>query len=248
MIDLFASSWVDPRQFSPAPAGNRDIDLAMLANFGVYKRHHVLFRALEDLPRDWKIVLAEQPNGTRTREVLPAEADSFGLRGRFEMREQLSDNEVCELLCRAKMSLISSKREGSCVAVMESMFANTPVALLEGAQVGSAKFIGPETGVFALEDRLAEDLKRLHQNAHDFSPRAGCLKNGLAAQSSSARLNAFLAEDSSRRGIPWTRDILAMHWRPNPLLLNPEKAPWLEDETKRVRALTGIQIGPVIPT
>jgi glycosyltransferase involved in cell wall biosynthesis len=243
MLDLYASSWVDPALFHPRPRAERDIDLIMLANFGVYKRHHVLFRALRDLPESWKVVLVGQPNGERTAKKLMAEAEAFGVRERIDLRERISDEEVCELLCRSRISLICSKREGSCVAVVESMFADTPVALLEGAQVGSAKFINPETGAFVRESKLAEDLLYLHGHTGTHRPRAWCMENGLDARTSSARLNAALEEDSRRQGLPWTRDLALMGWRPNPLLLEIAEAGRLEKETERIVDLTGVRIG-----
>lgn len=243
MVELYASSWVDPDLFHPRPRAERDIDLIMLANFGTYKRHHVLFRALRDLPADWRVVLVGQPNGDRTAEVLMSEAEAFGVRERIELRQRVSDEEVCELLCRARISLICSKREGSCVAVVESMLADTPVVLLEGAQVGSAKFIGAETGAFVRESALAEDLVRLRGETGTHRPRAWCLENEIDARSSSARLNAILAEDSRSQGLPWTRNLAPMGWRPNPMLLAPAEAPWLEEETERILHLTGVRIG-----
>lgn len=243
MVDLFASSWVDPDLFNPRPGTERDIDLIMLANFGVYKRHHALFRALRDLPDDWKVVLVGQPNGARTAEVLLAEAEAFGVRDRIDLRQRVSDEEVCELLSRAKMSLICSRREGSCVAVVESMFADTPVALLNGAGIGSAAFVNDSTGAFLDESRLAEELESLHQKAGEMEPRKWCLENGIDTKSSSKRLNEILAGDSRERGLPWTTDIQPMHWRPNPLLTKPEDAPWSADETQKVNALTGIRFG-----
>ena len=47
MAPLYASSWVNPGYFAPRPRTERDIDIVMVANFGKYKRHHALFRALQ---------------------------------------------------------------------------------------------------------------------------------------------------------------------------------------------------------
>ncbi len=53
---------------------------------------------------------------------------------------------VARWLCRARASVILSRREGSCVVVAESLFADTPAALLENAEVGSRAFINASTG------------------------------------------------------------------------------------------------------
>jgi len=44
---------------------------------------------------------------------------------------------------------VLSRREGSCVVVAESMFADTPVALLDNAVIGSRAFINDQTGRFS---------------------------------------------------------------------------------------------------
>jgi glycosyltransferase involved in cell wall biosynthesis len=242
MVNLYASSWVNPDLFHPRPRDERDIDLIMLANFGIYKRHHVLFRALRDLQTSWRVVLVGQPNGDRTEQKLMAEAEAFGVRDRIELRQRISDEEVCDLLCRSRISLICSKREGSCVAVVESMFADTPVVLLEGAQVGSAKFINPETGAFFEERRLAENLSRTMTIFDQMCPRNWCLEHGLSAAESSRILNERLRDDVLAKGMPWSRDLLPLHWRPDPEPLR-ETPSWILDEQRRIAEFTGIFIG-----
>jgi len=49
-VPLLCSSWVNPEWFKPVPFEKKDIDLVMLANFGKYKRHFVLFKALREMP------------------------------------------------------------------------------------------------------------------------------------------------------------------------------------------------------
>lgn len=241
MVNLYASSWVDPGLFKPLPRPVRDIDILMLANFGTYKRHHVLFKALRKLPRDLRVVLVGQPNGSRTAEVLLREAEAFGVRDRIELRQRVTDEEVVELLCRSKVSLINSKREGSCVAIVESMFANTPVGLLEGAQIGSAAFINARTGVFLRESHYASDLESFLERADDFDSRGWCLENGLSAQASSVCLNGILKADALADGRAWSRDIVPFHWRPNPVPLAIHA--WQEDERTLIRNLFGLTIG-----
>lgn len=245
MVNLFASSWVDPELFDPLPREERDIDIVMLANFGTYKRHHVLFRALRKLPRDLRVVLVGQPNGQRTAEVLLAEAQAFGVEDRIELRQRVTDEEVTSLLCRAKVSLICSRREGSCVAVVESMFADTPVGLVEGAQIGSAAFVNSSTGRFLDERRFAEELAGFLQQAEEMNPRQWCLENALSAIDSSRMLNAQLKKDALAEGGPWTRDLISLHWRPNPEPLS-ERPSWLGPEQERIFELTGIRIGQTL--
>jgi hypothetical protein len=244
MVNLYASSWVDPDLFTPLPRSERDIDILMLANFGTYKRHHVLFKALRNLPRGLRVVLVGQPNGSRTAEVLMREADVFGVRDRIELRQRVTDEEVVDLLCRSKVSLINSKREGSCVAIVESMFANTPVGLIEGAQIGSAAFINPQTGVFLREKHFARDLEDFLARADGFDARNWCLSNKLSARDSSEYLNGALRRDAGSRQLPWTRDIIPFHWRPNPVPFDSSADVWQQAERRRIHDRFGIEIGP----
>lgn len=69
MVPLFASNWVNPDWYAPVPFAEKNIDLLMLANFGKYKRHHALFRALRDMPRALKVVLIGTHNGNRSRDA-----------------------------------------------------------------------------------------------------------------------------------------------------------------------------------
>ncbi len=243
MVDLFASNWVNPNVFRPAPDQQRDIDVFMLANFGTYKRHHVLFRALPHLPKEWKVIVVGQPEGQRDAQSLLREADAFGVAGRFELKQRIPNIELEQLIRRSKVSLICSRREGSCVAVVESMFSGTPVGLLKGAQIGSAKFINPETGTFLRESHFAEDLKAFHDRHEQFTPREWCLRNGISAVESSQRLNEFLKNESFRRGLPWTRDILPFHWHPNPAPLESDPPDWISSEAKEIEARFGIKMG-----
>ena len=50
MVPLFASSWVNPVFYKPVPFDQKNIDFIMVANFGTYKRHHVLFKARATCP------------------------------------------------------------------------------------------------------------------------------------------------------------------------------------------------------
>lgn len=244
MVNLYASSWVDPELFKPLPKSERDIDILMLANFGIYKRHHVLFKALRDLPSDLRVVLVGQPNGNRTAEVLLSEAEAFGVSDRIQLRQRVSDEEVVNLLCRSKVSLINSRREGSCVAVVESMFANTPVGLVEGAQIGSAAFINQETGVFLREKHFASDLENFIARSASFNPRKWCLEHNLSARDSSDHLNEILRSYAESRQLPWTRNIIPFHWRPDPAPFDTSAREWQQLERRRIHEKFGIEIGP----
>ena len=245
---LFASSWVNAELYEPRAHSDRDIDLLMIANFGRYKRHHVLFRALGRIPRDQRpnVVLVGQPHGNRTADVLLREMDDYGVRDSITLRSRISDAEVLEILCRSKVAVITSLREGSCVAVVESMMADTPLGLLREAHIGSSAFLNEHTGRWLDPDRLDQELLRFIADARTFSPRTWLLDHGVHCTNSTRVLNSHLKALAESEGRPWTEDCAEHHWRPDPLLRQPDDQKMAFAEAKRIQEQLGL-ILPIAP-
>ena len=243
MVPLFASNWVNPDWYAPVPFEQKNIDLLMLANFGKYKRHHALFRALRDMPRSLKVVLIGQHNGKRSRAVLLAEAAAFGVADRFELRENASDADLNEAMRRAKVSLILSRREGSCVAVVEAMFANTPVGLLADAAIGSRVFINEATGRFLQHENLGAQLTQFIAEAQRYAPRKWVLENNVSCFGSTQTLNRILKEHQLAAGQEWTVDLAPHHWRPDPQLIQATDRARLKPEFADAKQRFGVELG-----
>jgi glycosyltransferase involved in cell wall biosynthesis len=243
VVPLLCSSWVNPDWYEPVPFEKKDIDIFMLANFGKYKRHFLLFKALRRLPRSTRVLLIGQHNAGRTRETLMAEARAYGVEGRFELEENATDSEVFSAFARAKTSLILSRREGSCIAVVESIMANTPVGLLANAEVGSRIFINEQTGRFLQEKNLAEQLADFIANAGKYSPRQWALANNIHCRGSSAILNEIIKRTVLAGGGQWTQDIAPFQWRPAPVPIKAEDKARLQAERREIYERFGIQIG-----
>ena len=243
-LRLFASSWVNPEIYQPRPRSERDIDLVMVANFGRYKRHHALFSALARIPKHARpnVVLVGQPHGNRTAEVLLHEMEDHGVRDCITLRSRISDAEVVDTLCRSKAAIITSMREGSCVAVVEAMMADTPLALLKGAQIGSSAFLNEHTGCWLDGARLHEELPGFIARSDRFSPRAWLLENGIHCRASTQTLNEHLRTTAIAAGKPWTRDIFTHHWRPDPVVLSEADA----QAAARERAEIALRLGLVL--
>jgi glycosyltransferase involved in cell wall biosynthesis len=242
MVPLYASNWVDPLEFSSVPYAEKTIDIFMLANFAKYKRHHALFTALRDLPRDYRVLLIGQRETGRTKDTLLSEAAAFGVRDRIEVRENVTDEELHHSFVRAKTSLILSSREGSCVAVVESMFANTPVGLYEDAEVGSRVFINEHTGRLLKHDHLASQLKDFVESSAQYGPRKWALENGVDCVASSQTLNEVLKENALSSGGEWTEDIATLRWRPNPQYYDTQDAERLRPCYEDIESRCGIGI------
>ena len=240
VVPLYASSWVNPDFYQPRPRDRRDIDIVMIANFGTYKRHFALFRALRDMPKDTRVMLIGQPQDGRDANAILAEAALYGVADRVTVRSSVTNEFLADALCRAKISVIMSRREGSCVAVTESMFADTPVGLLYDAEVGSRAFINDSTGKLLDERRLASDLSEFLATASRYSPRAWAIQN-ISCRRSSEVLNGVLKEHALATGQQWTRDIAPLYWRPDPQVLEPAED--LHREARYARENLGVEIG-----
>jgi glycosyltransferase involved in cell wall biosynthesis len=247
MVPLYASNWFDRRKYTEVPAAEKSIDILMVANFGKFKRHHALFSALRDLPRHFRIVLVGQDERGRTRETVLIEAAAFGVRDRFEIRQDMPFEELQELMTQARTTLVLSRREGSCVVVVESMFANTPVGIYEDAEMGSRVFVNRNTGCLLRHDHLAAQLKDFVESAAQYEPRKWAIENNIDCVASSQVLNESLKQDAHSRGEEWTEDIATLRWRPDPQYYDHYDAERLRPCYEEIKSHCGIDIAAPQP-
>jgi glycosyltransferase involved in cell wall biosynthesis len=247
-IQLLASSWVDPAGFTPYLGKPKDLDIVMVANFGRFKRHWLFFNALRRLPTHYRVRLLGVPMCGRSERDLREEAHAFGVADRFELIVRPTRAQLMESLCRARVSLIFSGLEGSCIAVTESLFADTPVGLFRNARIGSKAFINSQTGVLLERCDLAGQLRRFVETAADYRPRAWAVEN-VSCQHSSDVLNALLRQTTLRKGRPWTRDLEVNQNALVPTYVTAETEvemrPWYEDFERRYRLRIG-SAGPAV--
>ncbi|WP_306549717.1 glycosyltransferase [Desulfobulbus sp.] len=201
-----ASSWVDGDKYTDSQ-GNKDIDIIMLANFSKYKRHWLLFEALAELSENLKVVIAGRPLGDRNRESLILEAKNFGVADRICIIENPSNEEIRDLLGRSKMFCALSHKEGSYIAVVESMFAGAPVIMYENAIIGSKDFVNLKTGLLVGEkEKLSGKIRYLLENYGKFDTQKWA-KSNISARINSKKLNLLLRENSLLVGNQWTHDV-----------------------------------------
>jgi glycosyltransferase involved in cell wall biosynthesis len=220
-IPLLASSWVNPAPYEKYLAEKKVYDILMVANFSPYKRHWRLFRMLRELPRDRRVRLIGTPDGDRDRDVLLAEARAFGVADRFELCIGVPYDELIHSICSSRVSLIFSKQEGSCIAITESLFGNTPVGVFKDSIIGSKAFVNEQTGVL-LEDRgLGSQVERFVENASNgkYRPRDWALAN-ISCHRSYETLNTMFRLEAERRGTLWTRDLERFHQNDRPRYLD----------------------------
>ncbi len=242
VVPLYASHWVNPDLYTPMPHSQRSYDLIMVANWGNVKRHHALFSALRAMPRDIRLVLVGQGQDGRTPNDIRRLARSYGVANRFTLFGDQPFRSVARLLCESRASVVLSRREGSCVVVAESMFADTPVALLDNAVIGSRAFINDQTGRFLDERQLASDLCDFLRTAGGYQPRAWAEQN-ISCTTSTAALNEVLKGHAAREGDAWTQDIAQLQWSPNPTLACREDHLRMAAERVDIIRRYGLEIG-----
>ncbi|WP_449067157.1 glycosyltransferase [Prosthecobacter sp.] len=213
--------WINPRKYTPLPAAERDIDILMVANWGKFKRHWDLFQALARMPAGLKVVLVGQREPGRSQDTLRRLAADFGVPQTLEIHESVPIDEVTRLQCRAKVSVIMTRREGCCVAAVESLFAGCALAMRDDAHVGPRVYIQAETGAQLRPGHLAEDLTALIERSASLRPHQWAGRE-LAGPVSREKVNAFLQEQTLAQGRPWTRDICQPQWRPHPTFMHTE--------------------------
>ena len=241
-VPLLSSSWVHPELFNTEEPVTKIFDIVMLANFAGYKRHFAFFRLLRKLPPTTQVLLLGRRLRERTEETIMYEAALAGVADRITIRQNLPDRDMVRALRSAKVHVIYSKNEGSCVAVAESMFADVPVALLKGANIGSRAWINEHTGRFLSDRHAARELAKMIEEYQTFSPRKWALAQGIDCHGSTAKLNESLKRFVKERGERWTVDIVPHTWRPNPSYLRSADVARLGPLVERFEQDYGVQL------
>lgn len=218
-VPTMPSDWVNPDYYQPKPLDQRAYDIVMVANWAPFKRHWEFFAALRDLPDTWRILLIGQPEGGQTLVDVQRLARDYGVRQEIVWKERLIIDEVSALQAEGRISVVLSRREGACVAVAESLLADSPVGLRQDAHIGARAYITEETGSLLRPGKIAQDLMTLWEKAPSLSPRKWAIANA-SSLAGHASLQSFLHSASADRGLPWTKGLAPHCWRPYPVLLN----------------------------
>jgi glycosyltransferase involved in cell wall biosynthesis len=240
-VPIMACDWINPDFYQPRAAADRDIDILMVANFSPFKRHWLLFEALRHMRRDLRVALVGIPVPGRGAAELRQEARALGALQDLEIVTNAPIATVTAYQCRAKTSLVFSLREGSCVAVTESLFAGSPVGILRKAHIGAKAYINSQTGTLLRETGLSRQLDQFLETSDSYRSREWALDH-ITCHHASTTLNGILRDYSKRAGHPWTRDITPLCWRYVPSYLDPRDAAALAPEVARLRSQCGIDL------
>ncbi len=194
----------------------------MVANFGTFKRHHVLFKAL----RHMSSPVPCRPDRAKNRMAAPAatiraEARCYGVEIAWKSAA------TCPMAksprrCPGRRSASSCRGGKAHVSSLPSRCSPTHRwGLLDSAEIGSKHFINPQTGRLLHESRLADDLTEFLPSSIAFSRDNGPSKISRVREAR-AVLNDILKQYALEHGQDWTQDIAPMCWRPDPRLMRSE--------------------------
>jgi hypothetical protein len=198
------------------------------------------------MPTSLRILLIGQDQDSRTADTIMSIADCYGVRDRFRLLSNAGYEVVVDSLCRSRASVILSRREGSCVVIAESLFADTPAALLENADIGSRAFINPATGRLLRDGDLASQLVEFIAESNRYTPRAWAEEH-ISCFRSSAVLNEAIKRHAIASGEEWTCDLAPLCWRPDPVLVSAEDRRRMQADHDDLRRRFNIEIGLPAP-
>jgi hypothetical protein len=245
-VPIMASDWINPDFYRPRPHPKREIDILMIAGWSRIKRHWLLFNALRGMRRTLRVVLIGQDADGRTADDVWREAKAFGVAGQIELIRDATIGVVTQHQCNSKASVVLSAREGSCVVVTESFFADSPVAMMHNAHIGSLAYINRQTGVLMRPSTMAAQLSDLVGQSESFSPRIWAIAN-VTCSHSTCKLNSLLREYCCERRMPWTRDIVEFCWRPDPTYVSDVDAAQMRLAYQRLYERHGVVIAGRTP-
>ena len=205
--------WINPDFFRPKPFADREIDILMVAAWAPYKRHWQLFEALKKMPRNLRVALIGQPDASHTVESVRKQASLFGVKQEIEFINSVLVETVNDYQCNSKISVILTKHEGACVAITESLFADSPVAALRGADVGSVKHINKDTGVLLDAGKIHYQLQQFLETGGNYRARAWAMEH-ISHTAANQKLNALMKDFSVSKGLDWTTDLKPVCWHP----------------------------------
>lgn len=204
-VPLSSNWWVDHRLFHPTGL-KKDIDVLMLAGWGEYKRHYRFFEALSRLRRQGrrlKVALMGYAVGWSKAEIL-RQARYYGIQDQLEILENIPYDRVNDIVNRAKIHVLWSRKEGVNRAIVECMFAGVPSIVREGFNYGYRyPYINDETGAFANEATLPRTMLDLVERSPEMNPRVWVMEN-MSCHRATHVLNDAIACWCAEHNEPWT--------------------------------------------
>ena len=217
-VRVGAGEWGDSAVFHPRENGKKaTYDVVMVAAWDPLKRHEAFFQVAAQLKRErgraLRFALIGYDMGW-TRASIERLLRQYDLQSDCTLLQDIPHEEVARVLADSTMSLLLSQREGASKAIYESMFCGTPVIVYRHQCGINLDHVNARTGMLAADDELADAIVHVLDYAEAFDPRGWAMENAGYANAT-RKINAALSELAHRRGLPWTRDIVAKKNAPN---------------------------------
>lgn len=235
-VAVGAGEWVDPDVFCPrAPGVEADYDVVMVSAWDPLKRHELFFRAAaqrkQNGDRALRFALVGYQMGW-TREPIERLLRQYDLERDCDLYEMIPHAEVARIVAASKMSLLLSHREGANRAIYESMFCDTPIIVYRHQCGVNLDHVNARTGLLADDDELGQAISYVLDHREEFDPRQWAQEHA-GYRNATQTINEALRQMSARRGLAWTRDIVAKKSAPE--LRYAEAGGYLEFATEYER-------------
>jgi len=156
-----------------------------------------------------RVALVGKP-WNKTLEDLKGEAAHYGVLHMIDFFEDLSQKKINELLNHSRCLFLLSKKEGFNKAIIEAMYADIPVFILEGFNYGFAyPFINENTGGFINPRELALFIRHIDDTLSRgaYSPRKW-IESHISAKSSTDELVNMLHQLEKLYSIRVNKELL----------------------------------------
>jgi glycosyltransferase involved in cell wall biosynthesis len=183
----------------------------MVSAWDPLKRHEVFFRAAARRKQNGERALRFALIGYQmgwTREPIEKLLRQYDLERDCDLYEMIPHAQVARIVAASKVSLLLSHREGANRAIYESMFCDTPIVVYRHQCGVNLDHVNARTGLLADDDELGTAINYVLEHPEEFDPRQWALENAGYRNATNA-INAALRQMSERRGLAWTKDIVA---------------------------------------
>jgi hypothetical protein len=192
-VTFGASDWVDYRRFSPLKV-DKVYDSIYIANTKPIKRVKRYLDAVRNIVdsglSEYKALLVCASWGGG--ELLVKDLVSrYSLENNIELKFSLGMNDLIHCLCKSKVNVLLSYKEGSNRSLFEAIFCDVPVICLSENVGVNKSYINECTGMLIPDLFLEQALIWASRNSGKFTPRAWAMNN-ISPEVSTSKLAGAL--------------------------------------------------------
>lgn len=199
-VSFGASDWVDYRKFSPVNV-EKIYDSIYVANTRPIKRVKRYLDAISNIVKrgnsEYKalLVCASWGGGEQLVKEL---VRCYSLENNIELKFSLGVAELIEYICRSRVNVLLSYKEGSNRSLFESMFCNVPVICISENVGVNKSYINESTGVLIPDLFLEDALLSLKGKSQNYQPRVWAMNNISPEVTTEKMLEGLSFEDIGR--------------------------------------------------